>query len=237
MIKKVNTDCGVLTYNLEIKKVKNINVRIKKDLTVNVSANKYTPQREIDGFLKSKAAYIMSALDKYKSRIENKEPECTYRSGDIIRMLGFDLQLSVKESDEASVKLDDGILTVTVRDMNDTERIKKVIDDLETDVLKIYIERYSRKACEDFGEYNIEYPEIKYRKMKSRYGSCCPSKKTVVFNKALIKAPAECIEMVVYHEFTHFVHLNHSPAFYAELQKHIPNHRQLKKKLEDCSIL
>ena len=63
MIKEINLKDRTIKYNLQYKKVKNINLRIKSDGTVNVSANKNVPQKIIDDFMNSKADFI---LDVYK---------------------------------------------------------------------------------------------------------------------------------------------------------------------------
>lgn len=67
MIKEINLKDRTIKYNLQYKKVKNINLRIKSDGTVNVSANKNVPQKIIDDFMNSKADFILRALDKYAS--------------------------------------------------------------------------------------------------------------------------------------------------------------------------
>ena len=59
---------NVIKYSLTYKKVKNINLRIKPDGTVHVSANKRVPVKVIDEFILSKAEFILNALEKYKNR-------------------------------------------------------------------------------------------------------------------------------------------------------------------------
>lgn len=54
-------------YTLRHKSVKNINLRIKSDGTVNVSANARVPIKVIESFMTSKADFILNALDKYNS--------------------------------------------------------------------------------------------------------------------------------------------------------------------------
>ncbi len=56
-------------------------------------------------------------------------------------------------------------------------------------------------------------------------------------NKRLIEAPKNCIEYVVYHEFCHFVHPNHSKLFYNLLQVMLPDWRESKQLLENSVIL
>ena len=57
----------VISYELTYKKVKNINLRIKSDGTVHVSANRWVSKTRIEVFLQSKAEFILSALEKRHS--------------------------------------------------------------------------------------------------------------------------------------------------------------------------
>jgi len=56
-----------IEYELQYKKVKNINLRIKPDCSVSVSANRRVPVADIEAFIVSKAEFILKALDKYES--------------------------------------------------------------------------------------------------------------------------------------------------------------------------
>ena len=66
MIREIELNNKTIQYELQYKKVKNINLRIKPDGSVNVSANWSVPQNVIDEFIISKADFIISALKKYK---------------------------------------------------------------------------------------------------------------------------------------------------------------------------
>lgn len=57
-----------LIYDLQRKNVRNINLRVKADGTVCVSANRWVPQRTIDAFLQAKASFVLSTLNKYEKR-------------------------------------------------------------------------------------------------------------------------------------------------------------------------
>ncbi len=67
MVKRITHNNTIIEYDLRYKKVKNINVRIKPDGSVNVSANKRVPEKIIDEFIKSKSDFIIKALEKYKN--------------------------------------------------------------------------------------------------------------------------------------------------------------------------
>lgn len=105
------------------------------------------------------------------------------------------------------------------------EELKKLITDL------------CNQAYPYYEKYGIKYPEIKFRKMKTRWGSCHTIKGILTFNTQLIYAPIECVEYVVWHEFTHFLQANHSEKFYKELEKVYPNWRISRKKLKEISGL
>lgn len=66
-----------IEYELERKKVKNINLRIKPDLTVYVSANKRVSKKYIDAFVLKKADFILNALEKYKNHTYVSEQKYT----------------------------------------------------------------------------------------------------------------------------------------------------------------
>ena len=80
------------------------------------------------------------------------------------------------------------------------------------------------------------FPEIRFKKMTSRWGSCMPGKNLITLNTALCLVPSECAEYVVVHELCHFIHPNHSKSFYAEVEKHIPDWKERKKKLNSYHI-
>ena len=57
-----------LIYNLEYKAVKNINLRIKSDGSVHVSANRWVSQKSVESFIVSRADFIFRAIDKFKNK-------------------------------------------------------------------------------------------------------------------------------------------------------------------------
>ena len=83
-----------------------------------------------------------------------------------------------------------------------------------------------------FQKYGIDYPEIRFRNMVSRWGSCQPKREILTFNYALVEAPLASVEYVVVHEFTHFLQPNHSRKFYQQLAMFMPDWEERKNILE-----
>lgn len=59
----------------------------------------------------------------------------------------------------------------------------------------------------------------------------------ITFNYALASVPFVCIEYVVIHEFTHFLHPDHSPDFYRQLSVFLPDWRERKALLEKSGVV
>lgn len=68
----------------------------------------------------------------------------------------------------------------------------------------------------------IKHPQIKFRRMVSRWGSCHFVNGILTFDTNLMYALTECIKYVVLHEFNHFLQPNHSDKFYDEFSKVCP---------------
>ena len=64
-LRKVETERGAIVYTLERKEIKNINLRIRHDGKIFVSAPKRAQAQIIDCFVISKMNFITKALDKF----------------------------------------------------------------------------------------------------------------------------------------------------------------------------
>ena len=70
----------------------------------------------------------------------------------------------------------------------------------------------------------VTYNRITIRCQRTRWGSCS-SKGNLNFNCLLALFPIEVIDSVVVHELCHRKHMNHSPQFYAEVEKVFPEYK------------
>ena len=75
---------------------------------------------------------------------------------------------------------------------------------------------------------------LRYRFMKKRWGSCS-ARGQITLNPHLIKSHPQCIDYVILHELCHLKELNHSPRFYALMDKYMPQWRDLKTQLNEMS--
>ena len=77
----------------------------------------------------------------------------------------------------------------------------------------------------------VTYGRISIRHQKTKWGSCS-SKGNLNFNCLLMLAPEEVRDYVVVHELCHRKQMNHSEAFWAEVERVLPEYRQARKWLK-----
>ena len=78
----------------------------------------------------------------------------------------------------------------------------------------------------------VDYGRITIRNQRSRWGSCS-SKGNLNFNCLLMLFSDEVVDYVVVHELCHRKHMNHSAAFYAEVERVFPEYRKCQKWLKE----
>jgi predicted metal-dependent hydrolase len=84
--------------------------------------------------------------------------------------------------------------------------------------------------------HGFHYQQVKIRKSKTRWGSCS-SKGTINLSCYLVLLPPPLIEYVLLHELCHTVEMNHSPVFWALLDKHLQGRaKMLRKELRKYHI-
>ena len=218
----------MLNDNVSIvfKSVKHSSVRVKPTCEVVVTVPEMTPQEEIERILEKRHAWIETQRSLFQ---KNKPLIKELVSGENIEYLGKNYRLKVIESPDEDVKLARGYINIYVKDKTNFERKKRLLDSW-----------YKEKAYHHFSQalkkYNVlvnkEVKTISIRVMKTRWGSCNPSKSYINLNLELIKKPKMAIEYVVLHELAHLIHLNHDQKFYHFLTLHMPDWKKRKANLE-----
>ena len=76
------------------------------------------------------------------------------------------------------------------------------------------------------------YQRMSLRDTRSRWGSCS-SKGTLMYSWRLIMAPPEVLDYVAAHEVAHLAEMNHSPAFWAVVERLYGDHRPPRQWLRE----
>lgn len=106
---------------------------------------------------------------------------------------------------------------------------------------KVMFERWYkeefRKLAEDRLAYYAALGNYKYKKLRvsgarGRWGSRSTTG-TISLVWRLIMFPLEIIDYVVLHELAHTVHMNHSQAFWSEVEQYMPDYKKRRKWLKE----
>ena len=219
-------------YELLRKNVKNINLRIRSDCTVTVSANDAVPASVIEEFLLKKANYILAAIEAYSERAKYALAEHNYFAGESFKYVGKDLRLKLIQG-KNNVTVDGVYLYLTVPDVQNAENKERQITLWYDQQCRTLFPNLIKELYPLFRKYGVPSPTLMLRNMTSRWGSCQPKRGMITLNKKLIEAPRNCIEYVVMHELIHFLHPNHSKKFYDLLSTLMPDWRERKNILEN----
>jgi predicted metal-dependent hydrolase len=85
-------------------------------------------------------------------------------------------------------------------------------------------------------QYGFRVNSIGIRNQKTRWGSCS-RKANLNFNYKIALLPQAHADYIIVHEICHLKEMNHSPKFWALVEKTIPNHRVLRKQLRTNSLV
>ena len=218
-----------VSYDLQYKNVKRINLRVHRDGRVCVSAGQFVPQRQIDSFLTDDSGGMLQmgeagdGMSAGKNRI--------YQDGDTMYLKGIPYRLRVIAGKKEEVEPVGRVLLLTQKDPQNESRRKRILDAFLKKACAAEIDRLCKKVYPSFQKLGISWPEIRIRSMVSRWGSCQPAAGVLTFARQLIEVPESCMEYVVVHEFSHFVHPNHSPSFHAFLDEMMPDWKERRKRL------
>lgn len=88
-----------------------------------------------------------------------------------------------------------------------------------------------RKVAEYEAKTGLKAAGVKITSAGTRFGSC-NSKNGLCFSWRLMQYPEEAIDYVVVHELAHTVHHNHSKAFWALVERHMPDYKRRRSLLK-----
>jgi len=191
---------------------KNTYIRVKEDLKIYVTTSRFTTKLAIKSLLNNNEEALKKMIDSQTKK--NKK-------NDYFNYLGNSYEVFIDEVDEIKF-LDDALFVPSEEYLN--KWLKQEIKRIFQERLDYNYNRYQEK---------IPYPKLKIRTMKTRWGVCNIRDNSVTLNTKLIEYDLEKLDYVIIHELSHFIHFNHSKAFWNQVEKYTPNYKQIRKDLKD----
>lgn len=219
----------ILGYKVERKKVKNINLRIKDDFSIYISAPYNLDIYYIEQFIISKKKFIDNTINKFREYRKNLVEE-TLENNTKFKLLGSYFKLNVNNSTYDKIYIDNENNTITINSVNDDYFYKKKIMDkfLYKLAEKIFYERFNKYLYIMDEKVN----KLIIKEIKGKWGYCEVNKKIIALNTKLIKRSLNEIDYVIIHEIAHLRYPNHSKNFYRHIEKYMKDYKMIENRLK-----
>ena len=221
-----------VTVEFERKRVRNINVRVRRDGTLYCSLPYYASVREAEAFIISKQDYLLKSLDSVIEDEKTKSLSRQYVDGEIFTVLGKPYVLKVLESSKNLCRAEDGLITLEVTDTSDYRTKYMTYEKWRRRCIKSVIVDLCNEMYPLFERRGVAAPKkITLGEYKSFWGECFAKRSELKFSYRLFEKDRAVIRYVVVHEFAHFIEPNHSSRFWAIVAEIIPDYKELRKSL------
>ena len=185
-IRTVEVEAQEIHYQLERKPVKNLNLRIRSDRSIYVSANSAVPTDEIDLFVISKASYISNAIERFNEMAKYKPQPKQYVSGETFYIQGRALRLQVSKSEKDMISSDGIYIFLSVKDPDNFDKKRRMVNRFLNKQCRLVFEEIIHSTYPVFEKYGVSYPNLRIRNMETRWGSCLAKKGIITLNKRQI---------------------------------------------------
>lgn len=196
-------------YKLIRSKRRTISIEVTPDCRVLVRAPKWVSNEEIEGFLVQRHGWIQKQLSSMKEAKEKLE-----RYTESTGILTEEELARLKEEARADLESRVSIWYEKVFKKEEPKGVQLSF----FDVLGI-----RDKLSSDSKLPKIN--KIVIRSQRSRWGSCS-RKGNLNFNCLLMLAPEDVRDYVVVHELCHLIHMDHSPMFWKEVERVLPDYKR-----------
>lgn len=199
-----------LRYELTRKRVKNVNFRPKAGGIIQVSANSRVTIAEIERFIAERAEYFFGAFERIRSREESRDVR-----SDSVKWQGREYPVRVIENSRECAVFEEDECRVFTRHP-DEEHITSLIEKavrVNFCVLLGDLNEQVRRTLEEKG-FAPPPTRITVKDMSSRWGSNSYTRGHISMNIRLAPYPRETVLSVLWHEYAHYWHHDHSKRFY-----------------------
>jgi len=188
-----------------------------------VSAPVTMPLARIEALVRESERWVRKKILEWSAR---KAAPVHWRDGERLPFLGGGLTLRVSQGARSRVERREGELHATVRSLDAAEIERAVV-------------RWYKRAAADYFGHSVRHlsqgarlvpPKLSVSSALTRWGSC-NSRREVRLAWRLMKAPADLVDYVICHELAHLRHMDHSAAFWSEVERQCPDYRQRRKRL------
>jgi len=215
-----------ISYELIRSPRRTADIVIEPDGRVIVRAPRTIPAERIEDIIESKRLWI------YKNLAEWRDLNATrvireYRNGEGFLYLGRSYRLLLVADQEEPLLLKAGRFCLR-RDIVDKGEIPAAKAAFRNYFITRGFERITQRVEYFAPKVGITTDELDVRELGHRWASCSPNG-NLAFHWKCMMAPPRIIDYIIVHELCHFHHLDHSDAFWNEVDKIMPDFSERKE--------
>jgi predicted metal-dependent hydrolase len=188
-----------------------------------VSAPVTMPLSRVEAYVRESERWVCRKITEWRGR---QIPDVSFGEGSPLPYLGESLVLRVEPAARNHAELVGIELLAGVR-QDSEDIVKRTVVTWYKRMAQAYLSQRMMALSLAAG---IAPPRFLLSSAMGRWGSC-NSRREVRLAWRLMKAPRELIDYVVCHELAHLRHMNHSAAFWAEVERQCPDYRRLRAEL------
>jgi len=222
---------GDIAVDVVLKDIKNVHLSVYPPTGhVRISAPERMNIETIRLFAIAKLDWIRQQQQRQLD--QDRESPREYVDRESHHVWGRRYLLKVVEADAPpSVQLEHDTLVLTVRLAADVEAKMATLSDWYRQILKAEV-RLLLATWEP--RLGVAVNGFFVQQMKTKWGSCNPTSRTIRLNTELAKKPTECLEYIVLHEMVHLLESKHNARFTALMSQFMPaweHHRRTLNRL------
>ncbi len=217
-----------LPYRLSYSRRRTLAIHVFADGRIELRVPLGCTRAQAEAFLRERGDWVRRKQRELSQRPPPPLPE--YAEGSLQPYLGRHYALRLERRRPERVDLRGDLLWVR----SEAERVEPLLRRWYRRCAGVVFQARLRACYEQAALPDVPFPELGIRVMRSRWGSCS-SRGRVNLNLELIKYPIELIDYVIVHELCHFLEFNHSPRFYAHMERLMPDWPQRRRRLNELS--
>ncbi len=224
---------GDIAVDVILKDIKNVHLSVYPPTgRVRISAPKRMSVDTIRVYAVSKLDWIKQ--QQMRLREQERDSRREYIDRESHYVWGRRHLLKVVEEDASpQVELRPGTMLLRVRPGASEEARKAVVAGWYRQTLKAaaqpLIDVWQRRL-------RVEAQRLFVQQMRTKWGSCNTTERSIRLNTELAKKPRECLEYVVLHELVHLIERRHDERFREYMDRFMPQWRQFRDELNRAPL-
>lgn len=229
--KRINL--GDFDADVALKDIKNVHLSVMPPSgRVRISAPERMSLDTIRVYAISKLGWIKD--QQRKLRAQDRETPREYLEAESHYVWGKRRQLTIIETNaRPHIELTHRAIQLHVRPGTDEVKRQAILESWYRDQLRDAARPLIAKWEPIIG---VTVSDLFIRRMKTKWGSCNHTARTIRLNTDLAKKPPECLEYLVVHEMIHIHEPTHNARFRGLMDVHLPNWEHLRQRLNELPV-